>query len=133
MPESIEIPDAYKARLIAHADAKAPHEACALLLGTGSTVRDVILTDNASSEPTKFFTISTGQLLEAYKTAQKKGLEVIGVFHSHPTSEARPSMTDIKFMSMNPVTWIIYSGTDRNMLAYLNDANDNSLQDVSIM
>ena len=40
---------------------------------------------------------------------QKIKIEVIGIFHSHPNSDAFPSKTDKKFMQSNPVVWIIYS------------------------
>jgi Predicted metal-dependent protease of the PAD1/JAB1 superfamily len=41
-------------------------------------------------------------------------MDVIGIFHSHPNSDAYPSNTDKKFMQSNPVVWIIYSGINKN-------------------
>jgi len=46
-------------------------------------------------------------------------LKIIGIFHSHPDSEAFPSNTDKKFMELNPVVWIIYSGALRDFKAYV--------------
>jgi len=46
-------------------------------------------------------------------------MEVIGIFHSHPESEAYPSNTDRKFMQSNPVVWVIYSGINKNFRAYV--------------
>jgi len=43
---------------------------------------------------------------------------VIGIFHSHPNSDAYPSNTDEKFMKSNPVVWIIYSGINKDFKAY---------------
>jgi proteasome lid subunit RPN8/RPN11 len=46
-------------------------------------------------------------------------LEIIGIFHSHPNSEAYPSNTDKKFMENNSYVWIIYSGMNKNFKAYV--------------
>ena len=45
-------------------------------------------------------------------------MEIIGIFHSHPNSEAYPSNTDKKFMLSNPVVWMIYSNTNNNFKAF---------------
>ena len=46
-------------------------------------------------------------------------MEVIGIFHSHPNSDAFPSNTDKKFMQSNPIAWIIYSGINKNFRAFI--------------
>ena len=46
-------------------------------------------------------------------------MEVVGIFHSHPNSEAYPSGTDKKFMNSNPVVWVIYSGISNDFKAYV--------------
>ena len=50
-------------------------------------------------------------------------LEVVGIFHSHPNSDAVPSNTDKKFMQNNPVPWIIFSGVNNDLKAYLLDSD----------
>ena len=95
-----------------------PNEACAILFGKEDKVLDIFLTDNIEESPVNF-TISNEQLIEAYKIAEDKKIEVIGVFHSHPNSEAFPSNTDKKFMQSNPVVWIIYSGINKNFKAFI--------------
>ncbi|MGA2112933.1 MAG: M67 family metallopeptidase [Anaerolineales bacterium] len=40
------------------------------------------------------YLIEAGDMLSAEKLAESKGLEVVGVFHSHPDHPARPSDTD---------------------------------------
>ncbi|MFB5604261.1 MAG: Mov34/MPN/PAD-1 family protein, partial [Candidatus Nitrosomaritimum aestuariumsis] len=94
-----------------------PNESCALLFGKDNTVMDLFLTENIEKSPVNF-TISNKQLIEGYKIAEEKHMQVIGIFHSHPDSEAYPSNTDKKFMQSNPVAWIIYSGINKNFRAY---------------
>ena len=95
-----------------------PNESCALLFGRDNTVMDLFLTENSEKSPVNF-TISNEQLIEGYSIAEDKKMDVIGIFHSHPDSEAYPSNTDKKFMQSNPVVWVIYSGINKNFRAYV--------------
>jgi proteasome lid subunit RPN8/RPN11 len=72
-----------------------PNEGCGLLLGTSQgLVVDVVASPNVA-ESAKVYEIDSGVLLRAYRRADKEGLTVMGVFHSHTHSEAYPSPTDI--------------------------------------
>ena len=94
-----------------------PNESCAILFGKKNQVSDLFLTENIEKSSVNF-TISNKQLIEGYKIAEEKKMEVIGIFHSHPNSDAFPSNTDKKFMQSNPVVWIIYSGINKNLKAF---------------
>jgi len=107
-----------KKLLAQHSENQKPNEACAILFGKENEVQDIYLAENIDESPINF-TISNEQLLEAYRIAEDKKIEVIGIFHSHPNSDAFPSKTDKKFMQSNPVVWIIYSGINKNFKAYV--------------
>lgn len=115
--KKIIIPQSIKKILTQHAENENPNESCAMLYGKNDTVSEVFLTKNIDESPVNF-TISNEQLIEGYKIAEDKNLEMMGIFHSHPNSEAFPSNTDKKFMLSNPVTWVIYSGINKNYKAY---------------
>ena len=93
-----------------------------MLLGTHDdqqwNVKEVFLTNNMEQSETNF-TISPEELLHGYQLAEKKQLELVGVFHSHPNSSAIPSDTDKKFMKGNPVPWIIFSGINNDLNAFI--------------
>ena len=101
---------------------KKPNESCALLFGKKEndkiTISEIFPAENIEESPINF-TISNEQLIEGYKIAEEKGLEVIGIFHSHPDSEAYPSETDKKFMEINPVVWLIFSVSKNEFKAYM--------------
>jgi len=111
-----------KQKLIQFSEKLKPNESCAILFGKTnqeeSTVKELFLTDNIEESPINF-TVSNDQLINAYKKAEEKKLDVVGIFHSHPSSEAVPSTTDKKFMQSNPVVWIIYSGMDKNFRGFV--------------
>ncbi|MGI9565728.1 MAG: Mov34/MPN/PAD-1 family protein [Nitrosopumilus sp.] len=107
--------------LVEHAQKEKPNESCALLFGKNNVVSEIFLTKNIEESPVNF-TISNEQLLRAYRVAEGKKIEVIGIFHSHPNSDAYPSNTDKKFMHSNPVVWMIYSNTNDDFRAYILDS-----------
>jgi proteasome lid subunit RPN8/RPN11 len=115
--QKITLSQSDKKILTEHAENEKPNESCAILFGKDSLVSEVFLTKNIEESPVNF-TISNKQLIEGYKIAEEKNVEVIGIFHSHPNSEAYPSNTDKKFMQSNPVAWIIYSGINKDFKAY---------------
>jgi [CysO sulfur-carrier protein]-S-L-cysteine hydrolase len=122
LKKSIVILKAQKELLLNHALKCKPNESCAILFGSieneKSTVKDVFLAENIDESPVNF-TISNEELLKAYRIAEEKNLDIVAIFHSHPSSDAFPSNTDKKFMHTNPVVWVISSGESNDLKAYL--------------
>ena len=116
--QGIILKQAEKKILSQYSENQKPNESCAILFGKNNQVLDVFLTENIDESPVNF-TISNKQLIEGYKIAEDKKMDVIGIFHSHPNSDAFPSNTDKKFMQSNPVVWIIYSGINKNFRAFI--------------
>ncbi|MDI1496181.1 MAG: MPN family protein [Cenarchaeum symbiont of Oopsacas minuta] len=115
-------------KMIDYAKSCLPNESCAMLLGSihGEcvTVKEVILAENTDASTVKF-SINPDQVFNTYAKAKKYDLDVVGIFHSHPTSEAKPSETDKKFMLINPSVWLIYSEINKELAAYGLDINKN--------
>ena len=121
MPKFI-LTNSQKQILSNYSEIEKPNEACAILFGKENkekyNVERIFLTQNIDQSPVNF-TISAEQRLEADKIEQSSELKIIGIFHSHPDSEAYPSKTDKKFMDLNPVVWIIFSGISNEFKAYV--------------
>ena len=101
-----------------------PMESCALLLGETrvgnlieAIVTDVIYVRN-EAQSSASFSIEPEELLNIYRLAEAKKLQVIGIFHSHP-SDPVPSPTDQRYMKINPVAWLIYSTTKEEFGAFI--------------
>ena len=120
--QKITISNIQKKNLLDHIKNEIPYESCAILFGAknnqNNIVKKIFLTTNIQKSPQNF-TISNKQLIEAYNIAEQENLEIIGIFHSHPNSIAYPSETDKKFMYINPVIWVIYSGIKDEFKAFL--------------
>ena len=79
-----------------HVIAGYPHEACGLLVGKGAMaeVLEFHPTDN-DAKSARVYTINPKQHLLIERDAEDRGLEVLGVVHSHTHTEAYPSPTDV--------------------------------------
>jgi [CysO sulfur-carrier protein]-S-L-cysteine hydrolase len=99
-----------------------PNESCALLLGNHTNENEIKVVDslsmkNSDESPTRF-RIESQELINGYLTAEKRNLNVVGIFHSHPAPPV-PSSTDKIFMEINPVVWLIYSTITSQSKAYI--------------
>ncbi|RLG52295.1 MAG: metalloprotease [Thermoproteota archaeon] len=57
-------------------------------------------------------------LMESFSEAEKMGLELVGIFHSHP-APPKPSASDLRYMELNPVVWLIVDNTNLTVGAYV--------------
>lgn len=79
-----------------------PYECCGLLLGRfeadAKVVKETYPISNAREESAKRnrFLIQPEELMHGERYARSKELEVIGFYHSHPDSPARPSQYDLE-------------------------------------
>ncbi len=98
-----------------------PIEACALIFGKLSkeeaVVERVVVTRNVLASSVRF-EIDPQAFFDAFKEAEKDGLEFVGFFHSHP-APARPSNIDMQFMQLwGEVVWLIFSSVDDEFGAF---------------
>jgi proteasome lid subunit RPN8/RPN11 len=80
--------------IVAHAREAAPAECCGVLVGRHGEVVEAAPTRNAADRPTRFL-IDPRDHFAVIRSARGRQLEVVGYYHSHPHSPARPSDTDI--------------------------------------
>src|SRR5687767_7065173 len=76
-----------------------PNECCGVLLGRiedsrKSAVELRAMENTREDSPRNRYLISSRELLEAEKAARARGLDIVGVYHSHPDHPARPSEFD---------------------------------------
>jgi proteasome lid subunit RPN8/RPN11 len=88
--------------LLDHAVASYPREACGLLLGVSSaecvTVSRTVSLPNAMAAESQRdrFSINPREMLAWERRAASAGEAVVGIFHSHPDTPARPSAFDLE-------------------------------------
>ena len=77
-----------------HALSSGAEEACGLILGTASRLERFRPARNLARHPKRAFELDPGDLVAAEDEARASGLEVVGVWHSHPSAPAIPSEED---------------------------------------
>ena len=116
--------------ICAHAQSSYPHECCGLLLGKlnqdSKTLLEVMATENAwnaeavesfseidanlnqSANQSSHYAIAPEVMLKAQREARDRGLDIIGIYHSHPDHPAIPSEFD-RVCAWQPYSYIIVS------------------------
>ncbi len=80
--------------MIHYVDKHAPFEACGLLAGKDSKVERVIEVKNQAHSPVRYLMDPIEQL-NAFDWIESNGLDLLGIFHSHPAGPETVSATDI--------------------------------------
>ena len=97
-------------KMISHVDSQAPLEACGLLAGLNSKLETVLeVTNQAQSEVR--YVMDPIEQLNAFEWIESNGLDLIGIFHSHPTGPETVSPTDIT-QAAYAVVYIILARVD---------------------
>ena len=96
---TLAVPDLLLEEVIAHAREDAPLECCGLLAGH---IRDGVgivtsrfAIENELRSPTDYLTNARGMFF-AFRHMRERGLELLAIYHSHPTSAPIPSRRDIE-------------------------------------
>lgn len=98
-----------------------PNESCSLLLGNIVNCEyrvKVLKRMNNLAHSEYSFNMDPDELLRVYQWASNKELDVLGVYHSHLDGSI-PSTTDLTFMRINPVIWLIYELSSSRFRAFI--------------
>jgi len=97
--------------MVAHAVREAPNECCGLLLGRGGTIERVIPMKSDQPAPDAYF-MNPLQQLEVFTGMEKRGEELLGIYHSHPKGPAEPSGADLQMAFHPEAAYVIISLAD---------------------
>lgn len=114
--------------LIRHSKRESPNEACGILAGLPAgqagkvypelrgrdrKVERVYPMTNADRSSETFF-MDPKEQLKVMKEIRNLGLEMVGIYHSHPASEAYPSARDVELAYYPEVSYVIISIRDKD-------------------
>lgn len=113
----ITLPRSEYEKLLAHARANLPEEACGLIAGTqdetGKQIKKVFLLTN-TDHSNEHFTIDPKEHLAAVKKMRAASLVPLGNWHSHPESPSRPSEEDKRLAYDSKASYLILSLMERD-------------------
>ncbi len=85
-----------------------PEEACGLLGGLEQLITVAIPITNRLHSPTRFV-MEPLEMLNAFRWLDEHGLNLLGIYHSHPAGPEHPSPTDLKELSFWKAAILIWS------------------------
>lgn len=105
--------------VIAHAEQDAPNECCGLLVGGSQVIDEAVRTTNLERGPARY-RVDPAEHLALVKRLRGTGREVVGAYHSHPTTPAVPSASDVGEAFYPEFVYVIVSlvGTDPEVRAW---------------
>ena len=97
--------------ILAHSRGEAPAEACGILAGREGRVERVYQMVNMDRSSSTFL-MEPKEQLKVMKEIRGAGLELTGIYHSHPESEAYPSAHDVELAFYPEASYVIISLKD---------------------
>lgn len=94
MIPTLELSQSLLAELIKYVDRHAPLEACGVLAGKATRAEKMIGVLNQAQSPVRFV-MDPYEQLHAFDWLDSNGLDLVGIFHSHPAGPETASPTDI--------------------------------------
>lgn len=91
---------------------RAPEEACGLIAGRDNIAWEVIPVRNALHSPVRY-RMDPQEQLNAFNRIEELGLEIIAIYHSHPSGPAHPSPSDIAEAFYPDAVYLIWFRSDK--------------------
>ncbi len=100
-------------KIVAHARADHPDEACGVIAGPAGSGRPdrFIPMLNAERSPT-FYRFDSTEQFQVWKEMDERDEEPVVIYHSHTATEAYPSRTDISYASEPGAHYVLVSTAD---------------------
>jgi [CysO sulfur-carrier protein]-S-L-cysteine hydrolase len=95
-------------KMITHCIEQKPLEACGLLSGTNSVACTHWPMTNVLGSPDAF-QMDNGQIEMTFKQMKDKGEQLVGIYHSHPTTAPYPSSNDVIHANYPEAVYVIVS------------------------
>jgi proteasome lid subunit RPN8/RPN11 len=97
--------------IVAHARKEFPNEACGILAGRDGKVEKVYAMANIDKSPTTYF-MEPKEQFRVFKEMRETGLELLGIYHSHASTRAYPSLHDVEMAFYPEALYLIISLED---------------------
>lgn len=93
----------------------APEEACGIVAGLNYDAEVVIPITNALHSPARY-QMDPQEQVEAFNQIDREGLDLLAIYHSHPSGPPEPSASDIDESQYPEVIYLIWSIPDRKWI-----------------
>jgi proteasome lid subunit RPN8/RPN11 len=87
--------------IVNHARDEQAHEACGIIAGQVGVASRIIPISNVATNAQYHYQMDAQELLQALKAIDAADEDMLAVYHSHPNSEAIPSLEDVREAELN--------------------------------
>ncbi len=91
-------------------------EICGLISSKNGVPSRCYSIDNVAEHPAQRFLLNASQQIAALADMREHGEELFAIYHSHPTSPAVPSSSDLKLSAYPDVLYLIISLNTKGIL-----------------
>jgi [CysO sulfur-carrier protein]-S-L-cysteine hydrolase len=104
----LELPASMVEEMRQHCECQAPAEACGLIGGSQGVGTRHFAIENVAVDPRRY-EMDSRQLYQTLVHIEDAGLELVAIYHSHTSSAAFPSPTDVELAFYPDVYYVIIS------------------------
>lgn len=98
--------------MLAHARREPHIECCGLVAGREGAITRIFAAANAAENPSISYEIAPKEIFERVRDMRAEGVEMLGIYHSHPNGKNEPSPRDVAQAYYPEAAYFIISPVD---------------------
>lgn len=114
--EEVVLPRPLVNKVLHQAQSSPDEEVCGLIAARNGHPADSFPVSNVSTQPSRLFVMDPQQQINVMRRMREQGLELFGIYHSHPHSCAEPSVTDLEQAGYPRALYLIVSLNTKGVL-----------------
>jgi proteasome lid subunit RPN8/RPN11 len=118
--------------MIAHCRKGYPYEACGILAGEGNMVSKIYTMTNIEKSPVNYLLDSKEQF-NVMKDMRENNISMVAIFHSHPSSAAYPSRTDVNLAFYEDAIYVIVSLSESTPVVKGFTIKEGKIEEVGVV
>lgn len=131
MTRAIRITREIVAAVMRHAHGDLTHECCGLLAGTEGLISRIFPAVNVAPNPATNYEIAPREVCAFIRQMRAEHVDFLGIYHSHPNGNNKPSPRDIERAYYSEVVYFIVSlQADRPVRAF--SIKDGGVEELKI-
>lgn len=133
MNNELSLPRTLVNQMLAHAQQNPDQEICGLISQAADRSKRYLRIDNCANDKAHHYEMNSKQLIDSLRELRKRDEDLLAIVHSHPTSTAQASASDIELANYPEAYYLIISLNTRGVLemrAY--KISDGSASEVKV-